>query len=59
MLEELSQHIYKSEVIYEHPWRVGDLVVRDNLRLQHARTDFHRRHRRHLRRTQIEPLMVR
>jgi alpha-ketoglutarate-dependent taurine dioxygenase len=53
LAEELCGYIGRDEVVYMHPWRPGDLVVWDNLRLQHARTNFDRKFRRHLRRTQI------
>lgn len=59
LAEELSRYINRPEVIYKHSWKVGDLVLWDNLRLQHARTNFDRKYRRHLRRTQIgEPAAV-
>jgi taurine dioxygenase len=51
---ELAGYIKRPEIVYEHAWKAGDLAVWDNLALQHARTDFDKRHRRHLRRTQIE-----
>ena len=37
LLEELFQHLYKPENTYAHQWRKGDLVLWDNLALQHAR----------------------
>jgi alpha-ketoglutarate-dependent taurine dioxygenase len=37
LLEKLFQHLYAPENIFEHPWRKGDLVIWDNLALQHAR----------------------
>jgi taurine dioxygenase len=59
LAEELSRYINRPEVIYKHTWKPGDLVVWDNFRLQHARTNFDRKYRRHLRRTQIgEPARV-
>lgn len=57
LASELAEHIKNPEIVHAHQWRRGDVVIFDNLRLQHARTDFNRGHRRHLRRTQIgEPL---
>lgn len=57
LAEQLAGHISRPEIGYKHVWRPGDLAVWDNLRLQHARTNFDRQYRRHLRRTQIgEPL---
>ena len=53
LAQELAEHINQPEIIYTHKWRPGDVVVWDNLRLQHARTNFDSKYRRHLRRTQI------
>jgi taurine dioxygenase len=59
LVRELVTYIDRPEVQFAHEWRAGDLVVFDNFRAQHARTDFDRSHRRHLRRTQIgEPAAV-
>jgi alpha-ketoglutarate-dependent taurine dioxygenase len=37
LLQELFAHMYHPSVLVEHEWRTGDLVVFDNLALQHAR----------------------
>ena len=37
LLDELFDHIYAEDQIYDHHWRVGDLVIWDNLAVQHAR----------------------
>jgi len=37
LLEKLFQHLYAPQNIFEHHWREGDLVIWDNLALQHAR----------------------
>ena len=37
LLEALFDHFYKEDQILEHHWREGDLVVWDNIKLQHAR----------------------
>ena len=37
LLEELFEHLYRSEHVYEHEWREGDLIVWDNFAVQHAR----------------------
>ena len=37
LLEELFTHLYTADNIYEHSWREGDLVLWDNLALQHSR----------------------
>jgi taurine dioxygenase len=59
LAEELSGYIDRPEVVYKHTWKTGDLVIWDNIRLQHARTNFDRTYRRHLRRTQVgEPAAV-
>ncbi len=43
----------RDEFVYEHVWRVGDLVMWDNRCLVHARTDFAPDQRRLLRRVTI------
>lgn len=40
LLEELFGHLYAPEHIYEHHWTPGDLVIWDNLAIQHARSAF-------------------
>ena len=37
LLLALFAHLYDPAVVYEHEWRTGDLVVFDNLAMQHAR----------------------
>lgn len=37
LIEELFDVLYAPERVYEHEWREGDLVVWDNLAVQHAR----------------------
>ena len=37
LLEELFSHMYRAENIYEHHWHLGDLVIWDNIAVQHAR----------------------
>jgi taurine dioxygenase len=60
--ESLLQTLFESaedpSIIYEHVWRVGDLVMWDNLSCLHARTDWPASERRTLRRctTEGEPL---
>lgn len=41
------------EIVYEHVWRYGDLVVWDNRAVTHARTEFPDSDRRMLRRTTV------
>ena len=42
LLEKLFGYLYAPEHIYEHHWQPGDLVVWDNLAVQHARSAFRR-----------------
>jgi len=37
LLKRLFAHLYRPENVYEHKWKIGDLVMWDNLALQHAR----------------------
>jgi alpha-ketoglutarate-dependent taurine dioxygenase len=37
LLEQLFAHLYRPEAVFDHEWRRGDLVVWDNLAVQHAR----------------------
>jgi taurine dioxygenase len=39
LLEELFACLYAEEHVYEHEWQVGDLVIWDNLAVQHARRE--------------------
>ncbi len=41
LLEELYEHLYGPANVYEHHWATGDVVVWDNLAVQHARPGFH------------------
>ena len=38
LLEELFGYLYAPDNVYEHQWRPGDLVIWDNLAVQHARS---------------------
>ncbi|MEZ5891468.1 MAG: TauD/TfdA family dioxygenase [Xanthobacteraceae bacterium] len=38
VLQELYSYLYAPERRYEHVWQEGDLLVWDNMALQHART---------------------
>jgi alpha-ketoglutarate-dependent taurine dioxygenase len=53
LLEELWSYLDDDAVRYEHEWQVNDLIVWDNLSLQHGRRDFPLGQRRSLRRFQI------
>jgi len=39
LLHAAYDHLYAPERVYEHRWRKGDLVIWDNIALQHARPD--------------------
>lgn len=43
LLNEIFEYLYAPENIYTHRWRTGDLMVFDNLALQHCRTQGGRR----------------
>ena len=53
LLHELWSYLDDATVRYEHHWELGDLIVWDNLALQHGRRDFPPGERRSLRRFQI------
>ena len=40
LLEELFGYLYAPGEVYEHHWTPGDLIVWDNLAIQHARSAF-------------------
>ncbi len=40
LMEELFSYIEAPPAIYRHNWRVGDLIIWDNVALVHARTAF-------------------
>ena len=54
LLEMLFAHGEREELIYEHEWRPGDLLMWDNRCSMHARTDFDPEERRMLRRITIK-----
>ena len=39
LLQELFAHLYSGDFTYEHQWQLGDLIVWDNVAVQHARRD--------------------
>ncbi len=53
LLARLFDHSERDEFVYEHVWRVGDLLMWDNRCSMHARTDFPGHERRLLWRTTI------
>jgi taurine dioxygenase len=50
LLEELFSVLYDSSNVYEHWWRNGDLVIWDNVAVQHSRSDVGSVARRTMRR---------
>ena len=54
ILSLLYDHIERPEFVYEHEWRVGDVLLWDNRCLVHARRDFPARELRLMRRLTIE-----
>jgi taurine dioxygenase len=52
-LDFLFDHSEKSEFVYNHVWRKGDLIIWDNRCSSHARTDFPSDQRRLLLRTTV------
>jgi taurine dioxygenase len=39
LLQELFAHIYAPGAVYEHTWQTGDMMVFDNIAMQHARSN--------------------
>ena len=39
LIATLFAHLYSGEFTYEHRWRMGDLIVWDNVAVQHARRE--------------------
>jgi taurine dioxygenase len=39
LLQELFSYLYAPDMVYEHVWQDGDLLVLDNIALQHARSN--------------------
>jgi taurine dioxygenase len=37
LLQKLFDHLYSPEMVYEHEWQTGDLLVFDNITMQHSR----------------------
>ena len=54
LLDKLFDHAEKREFVYEHVWRVGDLLLWDNRCSSHARTDFPSTERRLMLRTTVK-----
>ncbi|MEM7405708.1 MAG: TauD/TfdA family dioxygenase [Pseudomonadota bacterium] len=55
LIEELCAHIVRPEFVYTHRWRVGDLLIWDNIQTQHlAVDDYWLPQRRHMQRTTVK-----
>lgn len=55
LMAELCVHVTRPEFVYRHRWRVGDLLMWDNVPTQHVATfDYQLPQRRHLHRTTIK-----
>jgi taurine dioxygenase len=54
LLNAVFDHAEKREFVYEHVWRVGDLLLWDNRCSSHARTDFPSTERRLMLRTTVQ-----
>ena len=54
ILEQLFDIVEDPDIIFEHEWRLGDLIAWDNYASCHARTDFPRDEPRLLRRLTVE-----
>lgn len=54
LLATLCATLERPENVYEHRWRVGDLVMWDNLATAHARTDYDADEPRMMQRTSIQ-----
>ena len=55
LLEELCAHCTRAEFVYRHRWRVGDLLIWDNIPTQHlAVCDYALPQRRYMHRTTLK-----
>jgi taurine dioxygenase len=54
LLNAVFDHSEKREFVYEHEWRLGDLLLWDNRCSTHARTDFPSAERRLMLRTTVK-----
>jgi taurine dioxygenase len=54
LLDQVFDHAEKPEFVYEHAWRLGDLLLWDNRCSSHARTDFPSTERRLMLRTTVK-----
>ena len=54
LLAAVFDHAERRDFVYEHVWRVGDLLLWDNRCSSHARTDFPSSERRLMLRTTVK-----
>jgi taurine dioxygenase len=54
LLDELWRHAIRPENVYEHAWRVGDLLVWSNYSTMHRRDEFDGKSIRRMHRSQIK-----
>jgi taurine dioxygenase len=54
LLKELFEHLYADHNIYTHRWQINDVIIWDNIILQHARPAAMGTERRHLRRLSLD-----
>lgn len=55
LLDELCTHVIEPGFVYRHNWRVGDLLVWDNIQTQHLAVDnYWLPQRRHMQRTTVK-----
>jgi alpha-ketoglutarate-dependent taurine dioxygenase len=59
LLAELYEALYAPDHVYAHRWRPGDLLVWDNVALQHGRDDFPDNEARTMRRVCLTPYLLR
>lgn len=53
LLDELTAHVTRPELVFTHTWRIGDVVLWDNGYTLHRRDPFDQRFNRLLKRTTI------
>jgi len=53
LLEALFAHLYAPENVYRHAWRPGDLLIWDNIAVQHARSTQRQGVKRRMRRVAV------
>jgi len=58
LLEDLFRYQEDDDIIFEHKWAAGDLVMMDNRSITHARKDFPAGEPRMLRRTMVEGVAI-